>query len=72
MTYRWVPRRGDPDTFNQALIDAVHQDGRIFLSSSRLNGRFILRMAALCFRTHLATIDLTLRVLREKVAELGG
>ena len=72
VTYRWVPRRGDPDAFYQALVDAVHQDGRIFLSSSRLNGRFILRMAALCFRTHLATIDLTLRVLREKVAELGG
>ncbi|MEE2637577.1 MAG: pyridoxal-dependent decarboxylase [Acidobacteriota bacterium] len=72
VAFRWIPERGDPDAFNQKLIDAIHRDGRVFLSSSRINGRFILRMAALCFRTHLDTINLTLRVLRNTVQELGG
>lgn len=69
-TYRWLPKRGDPDAFNEALVRAIHQDGRVFVSSTRLAGRYFLRLAVLNFRTHLETIDLTLRVLAEKVAEL--
>lgn len=69
-TYRWLPERGDPDAFNRALIDEMHRDGRIFLSSTRIDGRFVLRLAVLVFRTHLETIDLTLEILREKVAKL--
>ena len=50
----------------------VRRDGRVFLSSTLLDGRFTLRMAALAFRTHRRTIDLALRVLGEQVAALGG
>ena len=66
VTYRYVPKRGDPDLFNQRLIEEVQKDGRVFLSSTRLNGKFILRLAVLAFRTHLQTIDLTLQILSEK------
>ena len=69
-TYRWVPERGNPDAFNEALVQAIHQDGRVFVSSTRINGHCFLRLAILSFRTHLETIELTLRVLAEKVAEL--
>ncbi len=69
-TYRWVPESGDPDAFNEALVQAIHRDGRVFVSSTRLGGRYFLRLAVLGFRTHLETIELTLRVLAEKVAEL--
>lgn len=71
-TYRWVPETGDPDAFNRALLRAVHEDGRVFLSSTLVDGDYVLRLAALTFRTHLDTIDLTLRILEEKVAELEG
>jgi aromatic-L-amino-acid/L-tryptophan decarboxylase len=50
----------------------MRRDGRLFISSTLLDGRFTLRMAALAFRTHRRTIDLALRVLREQVAALGG
>ncbi len=70
VTYRWVPRRGDANAFNKALIDAVHADGRVFLSSTLIDGVFTLRLAVLAFRTHLETIDLTLEILRGAVAEL--
>jgi glutamate/tyrosine decarboxylase-like PLP-dependent enzyme len=69
-TYRWVPEEGDADAFNEALVEAIHEDGRVFVSSTRLDGTFVLRLAVLSFRTHLETIDLTLEILREKVAEL--
>lgn len=71
-TYRWVPEHGDPDAFNEALVKAIHRDGRVFVSSTRLGGRYFLRLAVLNFRTHLETIEVTLRVLAEKVAELEG
>ena len=69
-TYRWVPEHGDPDSFNEALVRAIHRDGRVFVSSTRIGGRYFLRLAVLSFRTHLETIELALRVLAEKVAEL--
>lgn len=69
--YRWIPERGNPDAFNEALVQAIHQDGRVFVSSTRIDGRYFLRLAVLSFRTHLETIELTLRVLAEKVAELS-
>ncbi len=70
VTYRWVPEAGDANAFNRALIEATHRDGRVFLSSTMIDGIFVLRMAALAFRTHLDTIDLTLKILRECVEEL--
>ncbi len=69
-TYRWVPKHGDPDAFNAALVRAIHRDGRVFVSSTRIGGHNFLRLAVLHFRTHLETIDLALQVLAEKVAEL--
>ncbi|HKK07804.1 MAG TPA: pyridoxal-dependent decarboxylase [Gemmatimonadota bacterium] len=72
VTYRWVPEEGDPDAFNEALVKAIHEDGRIFVSSTRVDGHFVLRLAVLTFRTHLEHIELALEVLGEKVRELGG
>ena len=69
-TYRWVPENGDPDAFNRRLVEAVHEDGRVFVSSTRLDGQVWLRLAVLTFRTHLDTVRRTLEVLREKVDEL--
>jgi glutamate/tyrosine decarboxylase-like PLP-dependent enzyme len=71
-TYRWVPDEGDPDAFNRRLVDAIHRDGRVFVSSTRLDGHVWLRLAVLCFRTHRETVDLLLEVLEEKVRELEG
>ena len=63
VTYRYVPKRGDADEFNRRLLDAVVKDGRVFISSTILNGHFTLRFACLAFRTHLSTVDLLLQIL---------
>lgn len=73
VTFRWAPE-GVPleraNEVNEALVDAIRHDGRVFLSSTRLDGRFTLRMAILAFRTHLATVDQVLEILKEKLEEV--
>ncbi|MEL7371588.1 MAG: aminotransferase class V-fold PLP-dependent enzyme, partial [Myxococcota bacterium] len=64
VTFRWVPKSGDADAANLRLVDAVQHDGRIYLSSTVLDGRVTLRLAILNARTHLLHIDRALHVLR--------
>lgn len=70
VTYRYIPKHGDADEFNKRLIAEIHKDGRVFVSSTVLDGKFTLRLAVLAFRTHLDTIELTLEILREKVKQM--
>lgn len=70
VTYRYVPRKGDADSFNKKLLEEVVGDGRIFISSTLIDGKYTLRFACLSFRTHLRQVDTLLKVLREKVKYL--
>lgn len=70
-TYRYIPESGDPNEFNKQLVEYVHQDGRIFVSSTTINGAFWIRIAILCFRTHLRTVDLYLEVLKAGLKQLN-
>jgi len=70
--YRYIPKHGDADTFNHRLMRAIQHDGRIFISSTRVNGKLILRVAISCFRTHLDDIDETLDILSRKAKELAA
>ncbi|HSK20680.1 MAG TPA: pyridoxal-dependent decarboxylase [Longimicrobiales bacterium] len=70
VTYRWAPEGmslADANLKNEQIVDGVRRDGRVFLSSTMLDGRFTLRLAVLAFRTHLRTIDLAIRVLLDQV-----
>ncbi len=55
--YRYLPSRGDADEFNQRLVQRIQGEGRIFVSSTRVNGKFVLRLAISSFRTHLGDIE---------------
>jgi glutamate/tyrosine decarboxylase-like PLP-dependent enzyme len=72
MVFRYVPDQGDARTFNKKLINEIHRDGRVFLSSTHINGNFYLRLAVLNFRTHREEIDLILSVIREKILQLNN
>ncbi len=71
VTYRYLPERGDADAFNERLTKKIQQDGRIFISSTRIDGSFILRLAISSFRTHLCDIDEALDVLKWTAKELA-
>ncbi|MCC6754268.1 MAG: amino acid decarboxylase [Saprospiraceae bacterium] len=62
--FRWAPPGQDADAATQALLDRVVDDGRVFLSSTTLDGQFWIRLAVLSFRTHLSTIKTCLDVLQ--------
>ncbi len=68
--FRYVDTDDDLNTFNKKLIQAIQKDGRIFLSSTTIDGIFWIRVAVVIFRTHLEHIDLLLQMVKEKVAEL--
>ena len=72
VTFRYIPQRGDVNQFNQKLVNAIQKDGRIFISSTTLDGKFTLRLAVLGFRTHLDTIDQAIEILQEKVRAIAG
>ncbi len=71
VTFRYLPRHGDADILNQRLVEAVRMDGKVFISSTQINGKFVLRLAVLHFRTHLEQVNYVLALLKHKALELG-
>lgn len=67
--YRYVPPNGNANEFNRRLVEAIHKDGKVFVSSTSLDGEVWLRLAVLCFRTHLSHIDYLLQLMERFVAE---
>jgi glutamate/tyrosine decarboxylase-like PLP-dependent enzyme len=67
VTFRYIPEKGDVNEFNRQLVNEIQKDGRLFLSSTSLDEKFIIRLAVLAFRTHLDTINEMIEILKEKV-----
>ncbi|MBL4705851.1 MAG: amino acid decarboxylase [Flavobacteriales bacterium] len=55
---------------NKNLIEEIHRDGKIFLSSTTLNGQICLRVAILSFRSHLYEVDLALKEIKGKLESI--
>lgn len=70
VTFRYVPAAGDADEFNRRLVNRLQRDGRVFLSSTQIEGRFTLRLAAVCFRSHREHVDEVIDILRRTAADL--
>ena len=72
VAFRFVPKNGDADEFNQRLLTDLQQEGRVMLSGTRIDGRYLLRCAILCFRTHIEHVDDALDAIRDAVRRLDG
>ena len=70
LAFRFRPSSGDADAFNQALLQRLTAEGRIFLSGTKLNGAFHLRLAILAARTHKDQVDEALDRLQSEAAKL--
>jgi glutamate/tyrosine decarboxylase-like PLP-dependent enzyme len=68
--FRYRPAGGDVDTFNERLTKRLQDEGRVFLSSTRIYGRVHLRAAIGSFRTHLAHVDEAIDALRHAAQTL--
>jgi len=64
VSYFWYPFETDQDEKNRQLMKEIHADGDVFLSSSVIDGRFVIRIAILAFRTKKASIDRALEMIK--------
>lgn len=58
------------DALSAELLRRVNARGRVFLSSTRLRGRHVLRLCVLSFRTHRDRVEDALVALREEARSL--
>ena len=71
VSYFWYSNEGmDDNQFNKKLMELIHQDGSVFLSSTAINGKFVIRMAILSFRTKKETIDKAIVMLEDCLLRL--
>ena len=54
--------------FNQELMDYIRNDGRVYISSTIMDGVFWIRIAILQFRTHFETVENYLSLLKRQTA----
>jgi aromatic-L-amino-acid decarboxylase len=75
--FRWRPSDwsgsdGDLDDANAAIMDAVNRTGEVFLSHTRLAGRFTIRVSLGNLRTEARHVEHAWALLREAAATVGG
>jgi len=70
VAFRYRPSRGDPESFNRQLLDRINQSKRVFLSSTMIEGKFIIRACILSHRTHRDRVEEAAEIIRSAAAEL--
>ena len=72
VSYFWYPTNDENEnSFNENLLKELHNDGEIFLSSTLINGKFVIRMALLSFRTKLETIDKAIAMIERGLTKIN-
>ena len=70
VSYFWYPEsRVDQNDFNEKLMELIHKDGSVFLSSTKIEGKYVIRIAILSFRTKIVTVDKAIKMIEKCLAE---
>ncbi|MGY5850042.1 pyridoxal phosphate-dependent decarboxylase family protein [Salegentibacter sp. F14] len=72
VSYFWWPLGQKETDFNKKLLKEIHNDGTVFFSSTNINGRFVIRMALLAFRTKIEHVDKAVELLDKARLKLLG
>lgn len=72
IAFRYRPQSGDSEAFNRALLQQIVSSKKLFLSSTKLNGEFAIRVCILSFRTHRAQIEEAFEVIRQAARAVAG
>jgi len=70
VAFCYQPRRGDANHFNQRLLERINASRRIFLSSTMIGDRYVLRACIVSHRTHRDRIEEAVEIIRSAAAEL--
>ena len=70
-TFRFVPKNAkNTDALNQQLLDRINDDGRIYLTKTRVDGKLVIRFTAGQFDTTQTDVDMAYDVITEIAAGL--
>lgn len=75
VAWRWQPAGvalGDLDELNRELMRRINARNRVYLTGTRLAGRFVIRICVLSFRTHRDRMELALGDIRRSIADMGS
>ena len=70
--FRYRPRSGDAEAFNRRLLERINASRRVFLSSTMIDGRFVIRACIVSFRTHRDRVEEAIDIIRSAAADLDG
>lgn len=62
----------DDNSITLSLLNAIHADGRVYLSSTTINEKLWIRCAIVSHRTHLEEVSLALRMIEENIRTVGS
>ena len=68
--FRYHPQEGDTETFNRELLKALLASKKIYLSSTLLNGEFVIRICILGFRTHKSEVECAFELIKATAKRL--
>jgi aromatic-L-amino-acid decarboxylase len=69
--FRYVFRTGDQDDRNRGLLERINASKRVFLTSTRIDGRFTLRVCILSHRSHRERVEECIEIIRRAAAEVA-
>ena len=59
------------DDLNRRVMESVNARRRVYITSTIVRGRFLIRICVLSFRTHMDRMEMALEDIRAAIAELG-
>ena len=69
-TFRFEPPGHDADTKTRELIEAINADGRIYLTQTLHEGKFVIRFTIGQFDTEKSDVDMAISVIQELAGSL--
>jgi len=69
--FRFRPGTGDVNVFNHRLLRNIIRSQRLFISSTRLRGQYVLRVCILSFRTHQAEVEEAFDIIASEARKLA-
>lgn len=69
-SFRWEPEGQNGDTASKALLEAINDDGRTYLTQTRHRDEFVIRFQVGQFETRREDVDAAITVIEEIAARL--
>jgi aromatic-L-amino-acid decarboxylase len=70
IAFRYRPKKGSVEAFNRKLLAYIVKSKKLFLSSTLLHGKFVIRVCILSFRTHKAEVEEAFEIIKNAAKKL--